>query len=264
MTRALWKGVLRLGSQKVPVTFYSAVIDRVVHFRLLHDKDKEPVEQRIIRKSDGEEVPAEERRKAFPVDRDTLVILQPQELEGLEPADSRDIEILRFVPRVGLGDQWFDRPYFLGPDRDADDYFALAAALQASECAGIVRWVMRDKRQLGALMADNGYLYVITLHRAEQILRVDAGQLPASKAPSEKELALAQQLVESVSGEFDPRAWHDEHHERVCELIEAKAKGKKVATKTGKRKTETSDLAAALQRSLKSGSKEKRVGRERH
>lgn len=264
MSRALWKGVLHLGSQKVPVTFYSAIIDRVVHFRLLHAKDKEPVEQRIVRKSDGEEVPAAERRKAFPVDRETLVILQPEELEQLDPPDSRDIEILRFVPRVGLSDQWFDRPYFLGPDRDTDDYFALAAALQAAECAGIARWVMRDKRQLGALMADNGYLYVVTLHRAEQILRVDGGQLPASKAPSQKELALAGQLVDSVSGEFDPQAWHDEHHERVCDLIEAKAKGKKVATKAPKRKTETSDLAAALRRSLNAGSKEKRSGRARH
>lgn len=264
MPRALWKGVLHLGNQKVPVTFYSAIIDRVVHFRLLHAKDKEPVEQRIIRKSDGQEVPAAERRKAFPVDRDRLVILQPEELEQLDPPDSRDIEILRFVPRGVLGDQWFDRPYFLGPDHDTGDYFALAAALQASGCAGVARWVMRDKQQLGALMADNGYLYVISLHRAEQILRVDAGQLPASKAPSEKELALADQLVESVSGQFDPAAWHDEHHERVCELIEAKAKGKKVPTKTVKRKPETSDLAAALQRSLKAGGKEKRSGRERH
>jgi DNA end-binding protein Ku len=161
-----------------------------------------------------------------------------------------------------LSDQWFDRPYFLGPDKDTNDYFALAAALQASECAGIARWVMRDKQQLGALMADNGYLYVISLHRAEQILRVDGGQLPASKAPSDKELALADQLVKSVSGEFDPREWHDEHHERVCELIEVKAKGKKVPTKTVKRKTETSDLAAALQRSLKAGTKEKRSARE--
>jgi DNA end-binding protein Ku len=229
---------------------------------LLHAQDKEPVEQRIVRKSDGEEVPAEERRKAFPVDGETLVILQPEELEQLDPPDSRDIEILRFVPRVGLSDQWFDRPYFLGPDKDTNDYFALAAALQASECAGIARWVMRDKQQLGALMADNGYLYVISLHRAEQILRVDGGQLPASKAPSDKELALADQLVKSVSGEFDPREWHDEHHERVCELIEVKAKGKKVPTKTVKRKTETSDLAAALQRSLKAGTKEKRSARE--
>ena len=260
MARAIWKGVIKLGVEGLPVKVYSAVQDRAVHFRLLHAKDNEPVEQRIVRKSDGKEVPEDERRKAFPIDHDTLVILQPEELEGLEPESSRDIEVLRFVPPSVLSDQWYDRPYFVGPDGDEAAYFALAKAIEASGRIGIARWVMRKKRYVGVLASGNGYLSVLTLLRADQILTVDAGRHPKAQAPTEKELSLAGQLVASVSSDFDPMEWHDEHHDKVCALIEAKAKGKKVVGRPPKRKEETGDLSAALQMSVDARKKEKRVG----
>ncbi len=120
MTRAIWKGVLNLGHEKVPVRMYSAVEDTTVHFRLLHVRDRAPVEQHIVRKDNGREIPKEERRKALPVGRDTAVVLQPEELEELEPPPSRDIHLCRFVAPALLSDQWYDRPYYLGPDGDAD------------------------------------------------------------------------------------------------------------------------------------------------
>ncbi len=96
--RAIWKGELKLGKHNVGVKFYSAIEDRSVHFHLLHEKDKAPVEQHIVRKDTGEDVPKEEMRKAFAVGPNTAVILQPEELEELVPPESRDIELLRFVP----------------------------------------------------------------------------------------------------------------------------------------------------------------------
>lgn len=260
MARAIWKGVIRLGKRELAVKLYTAVEDRVVHFRLLHAKDRQPVEQRIVRKSDGKEVPENERRKAFPIDSDTLVILQPDELESLEPEGSRDIDVLRFVVPSALSDQWYDRPYLVGPDGNEAEYFALAEAIERSGRIGIARWVMRKKRYVGALASGNGYLSVLTLLRAEQILMVDGGRLPKAQAPTEQELSLAAQLVQSVSADFDPMAWHDEHHEKVCALIEAKAAGRKVAAKAPRRKQETGDLAAALRKSVDARNKEKRVG----
>ena len=117
--RAIWKGHLVLGKHEVPVKMYSAVQDRAVHFHLLHDKDLTPVEQRIVRKDNGREVAKEAQRKAFPLDDQRAVILSPDELEQLEPESDRAIHLLRFVPRDALGDQWFDRPYYLGPDERA-------------------------------------------------------------------------------------------------------------------------------------------------
>src|SRR3954451_15920978 len=122
--RAIWKGALVLGQNKVAVKLYSAVQDQVVHFHLLHEKDLTPVEQRIVRKDNGREVPKEAQRKAFTLDDQRAVILEPDQLEKLEPAADRTIELLRFVPRDTLGDEWFDRPYYLGPDDEDAAYFA--------------------------------------------------------------------------------------------------------------------------------------------
>ncbi|HVF17109.1 MAG TPA: Ku protein, partial [Steroidobacteraceae bacterium] len=162
----MWKGSIELGKHKVGVKMYSAIEDRTVHFHMLHRKDHAPVEQHIVRKDTGEDVAKEEMRKAFAVTKDTAVILQPEDLEKLVPPESRDIHVCRFVPPSVLGDQWYERPYYLGPDEDEDSYFALAQALERKKMIGIARWVMRKKRYVGALSALDGYLTVSTLRRA--------------------------------------------------------------------------------------------------
>ena len=151
MTRAIWKGRLIIGEQQVPVKMYSAVQDRKVHFRLLHAKDLTPVEQRIVRKTDGKEVSPEEQRKALPVSADTAVILEPDELERTVPETSRDVEFTRFVRPSALGDQWYDRPYYLGPDSDEAAYFATIEAVERAKVVGIARWAMRIPGHAGAV-----------------------------------------------------------------------------------------------------------------
>jgi DNA end-binding protein Ku len=257
--RAIWKGNLVLGKQEVPVKMYSAVQDQAVHFHLLHDKDLTKVEQRIVRKDNGREVPKEAQRKAFPLDDHRAVILDPEELDQLEPETDRTIQLLRFVPRDALGDQWFDRPYYLGPDEKGDaDYFALAGALGARDRIGIARWVMRDKTYLGALSVEEGYLRMTTLRRAEQVLAVPALRPDKARTPSDAEVKLAEQLVESITGEFEPEEWQNEYRQRLHKLIEAKAKGTKLRLVTPKPKEATSDLAASLRASL-AASKGKKV-----
>jgi DNA end-binding protein Ku len=258
--RAIWKGSLVLGKHEVPVKMYSAVQDRAVHFHLLHAKDLTPVEQRIVRKDNGREVPKEAQRKAFPIDDGRAVILDPDELEQLEPESDRTIQLLRFVPRDALGDQWFDRPYYLGPDDKADaDYFALAGALADKERVGIARWVMRDKRYVGALTVEDGYLRMTTLRRAEQVLDVPAIRPDKARTPSAAEVKLAEQLVDSITGAFEPEEWHNEYRERLHKLIEAKAKGTKLKLVPVKPKEATSDLAESLRASLAAAKGGKKV-----
>lgn len=256
--RALWKGHLVIGKQEVPVKMYSAVQDQAVHFHLLHGKDRTPVEQRIVRKDTGREVPREAQRKAFPLDDGRAVILEPEELETLEPDADRAIRVLRFVPRDALGDAWFDRPYVLGPDDEGAAYAALAQALGAKDRLGIARWIMRDKTYLGALSVEDGYLRMTTLRRAEQVLDVPALQPDKARTPSDAEIKLAEQLVESITGEFEPEAWQNEHRQRLHKLIEAKAKGTKLRLVLPEPKAATSDLAESLRASL-AASKGKKV-----
>lgn len=258
MARAIWKGVIALGKHQVGVKMYSAVEDRTVHFRMLHRKDHAPVEQHIVRKDTGEDVDKSEIRKAFALSRDTAVILEPEDLEKLVPPESRDIDICRFVPPTALGDQWYDRPYYLGPDGDDDDYFALAQALERSNVIGIARWVMRKKRYLGALTSVDGYLAMSTLRRADQVLSFAGVEPSKAAAPHANELKLAEQLVESISADFDPELWQNEYRQRLCKLIEAKARGEKIERVRPKKKAPQVSLAESLKASI-AAAKERKV-----
>lgn len=258
MARALWKGELVLGKTRLPVELFSAVQDQGIHFRLLHSTDGVPVQQRVVRKSDGEEVPREERRKAYPLDRNEAVILQPDELDALQPEASREIELCRFVPARLLGDQWFDRPYYLGPGKGSADYFALADAIEHGHVVGIARWVMRKKGYVGALTSNEGYLVLTTLRRAEQVVSVSGIEVPAARRPDESELKMAEQLVSSIEGDFEPEVWKNEYRQRVRAFIDAKARGRSVKLVKPKRKSAGGNLADLLQRSLAT-SKEKKV-----
>lgn len=248
--RAIWKGELQIGKQPVGVKLYSAIEDRSVHFRLLHEKDRAPVEQHIVRKDTGKDVSKEEMRKAFAVNQTSAVILQPDELEKLVPPESREIHLCRFVAPEVLGDQWFERPYYLGPDGDDGDYFALAEALERKQVIGIARWVMRKKRYLGALSSVDGYLIMTTMRRADQVLSFSNVRPEKASLPQAHELKLAEQLVSSIEADFNPKQWQNEYCERLCKLIEAKARGEKVEPVRVKKKAAQANLADSLKASI--------------
>jgi DNA end-binding protein Ku len=240
------------------VKMYSAIEDRTVHFHMLHRKDHAPVEQHIVRKDTGKDVAKEEMRKAFAVTKDTAVILQPEDLEKLVPPESRDIHVCRFVPPSVLGDQWYERPYYLGPDEDEDGYFALAQAIERKKMIGIARWVMRKKRYVGALSALDGYLTMSTLRRADQVLSFSGVEPSKEAAPKPNELKLGEQLVSSIEADFDPELWQNEYRQRLCKMIEAKASGKKLEAIKPKKKAPQTSLADSLRASI-AAAKEKRV-----
>ena len=254
----MWKGQLQLAGQQVAVKLYSAVEDRTIRFHLLHEKDRAPVEQHIVRKDTGKDVERADIRKAFPLSSNTAVILEPEDLDKLTPPESRDIEITRFVAPAVLGDQWYDRPYYLGPDADDGDYFALAEAIHRKNVVGIARWVMRKKRYVGALTSTDGYLMLSTLRRADQVLSFSGIDIGKATAPAASELKLAQQLVTSIESDFDPAQWHNEYRERLRKMLEAKARGEKVEPAKRKKKAPSASLADSLRASI-AAVKEKKV-----
>lgn len=248
--RAMWKGVITFGSVALPVRLYSAVQDKDVHFRLLHRTDKQPVKQVMINPESDEVVPAEQIRKAYD-DGDVLVMLSEEELDSLEPEPSREIEILRFVDPEDITHQWYDRPYYLGPDGAAGEYFALTEALGNQKKQGVARWVMRNKEYVGALVPEGDYLMLITLRYAEEIIPASALAPPAGRPPDARELKLAEQLVSALESDFDPAEFADEYRERVLDFVEKKAKGrapkvKKLQPKRPSQKSLTDVLTASL------------------
>lgn len=248
--RAIWKGTVHVGTLSVPVKLYSAVQDRTVHFRLLHKTDKQPVKQQLVSSDTGDAVEYAEVKKAFPVTRGRLVLLEKEELEKLEPKDSRDVEITRFVNHGAIDHRWYERAYYLGPDGNTKAYFAAAAALERTKKEGVARWVMRDRSYVGALRAEAGYLMLITLRHAEEIIAADALEPPGGRPLAQREVEMASQLLEALHDEFDPAAFHDEYRARVMELVETKAAGKKPKVVKFRPKKAEEDVTDALAASL--------------
>jgi DNA end-binding protein Ku len=255
--RAIWKGKLQLGRTTVPVALYSAVVDKAVRFHVLDQRSETRVKQHMVIPQSNKEVSNDEILKGYQIEPGVFVTLTKKELEQLQPKQSRDIEISRFVPPKNVSSLWYDRPYYLGPDGDESAYFALAEALANKEKEGIAHWVMRGKEYVGALRAEGDSLMLVTLRHAEEVVPAEALPSPEGRALDKKEIGMARQLVEALAGEFNPEEFRDEYRERVQEFIEQKAKGKKPRLHAVKSKKATPSLASALSKSIAALKKQK-------
>jgi DNA end-binding protein Ku len=257
--RAIWKGVLKIGTARIPVKLYSGVVDRTVRFHILDDRGLMRVKQHMVDPDSGEEVAKEEIRKGYEVEPGRFVIITEEDLESLQPKPSRDIEVLEFVPPEAISQQWYERPYYLAPDGDERAYFALVEALKNKEREGIVHWVMRNKAYVGALRAEDNHLLLFTLRNAEEVISARDLPKPAGREPTAKELAMAKQLISLLEGEFNAADYKDEYRERVTEFLEKKAKGKAPRLRAVKTKRKPTSLDAVLKKSLAALKKEKRA-----
>jgi DNA end-binding protein Ku len=257
--RAIWKGVLKVGSMKVPVKLYSGVVDRTVHFHILDDKHLMRVKQQMVNPNSDDEVATEEIQKGYEIEPGRFVVVTDEELEKLQPKPSREIEVTEFVPPEAVSQQWYDRPYYLAPDGDEKAYFALVEALKNRKREGIAHWVMRNKAYVGALRAEGDYLVLVTLRNAEEVISAKDLPKPGGRAPTQKELAMAKQLVALLEGEFNAKDYKDEYRERVLEFIQKKAKGKAPRLHAVKSKRRPSSLDSVLEKSLQALKKEKRA-----
>jgi DNA end-binding protein Ku len=251
--RAMWKGVLALKNIKIPVKLYSAVQEQGIHFRMLHDQDMVPIQQRMVDPTTGDEVPYKEAVRAALMDEGQYVIVRPSELDELEPEESRTITIERFVPKEKITHQQYDRPYYLGPDeRFEDEYWALVEALKDQDREGLARWVMRKREYIGALNVSNGCLMLITLRPVTELVSPKSFNLLGGRQMSAAEVKMARQLVSMLEGEFDPTEYKDEFRDRVLSFIESKARGKKIRLpKAERKKPASTNIADLLSASLK-------------
>jgi DNA end-binding protein Ku len=256
--RAIWKGVIAFGAVSIPVKLYSAVQDKSIHFRLLDARREEPVKQQMIDPSTGDVVPHEEIRSAYQGKGGDLVLLDEDELEAVEPKPSRDIDVQRFIDPTLIGPEWYDRPYYLGPDGDAKGYFALAKALAGQNKEGIARWVMRKKDYSGALRAEGEYLVLITLRHAGEVVPVTALPKPKGRDLDKREVDMAKQLIEAMRADFDIKEFKDEYRGRVLELVEAKAAGKVIRFPKAPTRKEAASLTSVLEKSLAVAKKQRR------
>ena len=257
MARAIWSGSISFGLLNVPVRMYSAVARRNIALREIRESDSSRIKHRRVAEGTDEEVPYDEIIKAYELTPGQYVPLTKEEMEALAPEKTRAIDVSDFVDLNEIDPMYFDSPYYLGPADGAEKaYSLLAKAMAASGKVAIARFVFRNKEHLAALRANEGVLTLTTMRFADEVVPPSDLEdvLPSGKPKvAKQEVEMAEQLIDSLTTEFDPSAYRDEYREELLTLIERKAEGKDVLTAPATEEpkaTAAPDLMAALEESI--------------
>jgi DNA end-binding protein Ku len=265
MPRAIWSGSISFGLVNIPVKLYSAVSRKTVHFNQLDSRTRARVRQKRVSAEDGSEVPYEQIVKGYELAGGSYVVVTDDELAALDPKAVRTIDIDEFVDLVDIDPIFYDAAYYLVPDRSSKPYALLARAMEDTGKVGIAHFVMRTKQYLAALRPQGGRLLLSTMVYADEIN--DPTEIPelaevGDVEIAERELKMAEQLIESLSTGFEPDKFHDTYREAVLDLIERKASGEEVVVPAASAEPDkVVDLMAALEASV-AAAKESRAAQQ--
>ncbi|QDR81135.1 Ku protein [Sporomusa termitida] len=254
MPRPMWSGSISFGLVNIPVKLYSAVKKKSIHFNQLRKSDGCRIRLKKICPSDGAEVPAENIVKGYEIAPDQYVVVTSNELEAIQPKNARTIAIEDFVDLGQIDPLYYDSCYYLTPDKGAGKaYTLLLAAMIKTGKVAIARVVMRNKEYLTAIRPAGKALALSTMHFADEIIA--AGQLEELAIdvpePDTRELAMAEQLIESLATGFQPDKYHNQYYQQVLEMLEKKAEGQTVTSQPEvKEGGKVIDLMAALEASI--------------
>jgi DNA end-binding protein Ku len=252
--RAIWSGSISFGLVNVPVKMFSATRSQTVHFNQLHEKDGARIRMKRVCSADGEEVDLDQIVKGYEIAPDRYVTITQAELDTVAPKATRMIEIEEFVDLAEIDPIYYDNSYYLVPDRGAAKAYALLhGSMSSAQKVAIGRVVLRSKEYLAALRPLDGVLSMATMRFADEVVPSDRLEgLPEEEASAtKKELAMAEQLIQSLSAPFEPDKYHDTYREAVLAMIERKAEGQEIVEQPeAETAPKTVDLMAALEASL--------------
>jgi DNA end-binding protein Ku len=256
MPRSIWTGAISFGLVTVPVKLYSAVNRKTVRFHQLSSKSGVRIAQKRVDPHSGEEVPYEDIVKGYELAPDRYVVIEPAELDTLQPKKTKTIEIEDFVELSQIDPIFYDHPYYLAPGPGgAKPYRLLLEAMAETEKVAIARVVIRSKEQLVAIRAMGDVLEMATMLFADEVAapeRLDELPDPKDVKTTKREVEIAKQLIGSLAGDFQPEKYHDTYRADVLALIERKAEGKEIAVQPEAEEASTPapDLMSALKASL--------------
>jgi DNA end-binding protein Ku len=253
MPRSIWSGAISFGLVNVPVKVFSAVSPKDVRFHQLDARSNSRVRQKRVSAATGEEVPYEEIVKGYELGPDTYVTITPEELDALDPKATKSIDIEDFVDLDQIDPIFYERPYYLVPDKGGTKAYALLReAMRETNKVGIGRMVLRTKQYLTAVRPMGDALVLETMLFADEVVPPDDLDLPGDDVEvTEREQKMARQLIDSLTTDFEPDRYRDEYRERVLELIEQKAAGQEIVVEDAAEEApKVVDLMAALEASL--------------
>jgi DNA end-binding protein Ku len=235
MPRAIWKGALNFGLVNVPVGVYSATQDKSIHFNQFEEGTSDRIRYKKVNERTGEEVPAGRIVRGFDLGGGEYVLLSDEELESAEPQKSRLIEITDFVDLDQIDPVFYRSTYYLAPEGDAANkaYALLRQVMRNANKVAIGTVVMRNKEYPVTIRPDDDVLKMETMYFADEIrspAKELPQQLPDASELSDRELSMADLLLESMQSDWDPDKYHDTHRQKVEDLIEAKRSGSEIVT----------------------------------
>jgi DNA end-binding protein Ku len=251
--RPIWKGSISFGLVYIPIAVYPATREEKLSFRQLRRTDLSPIKYKKVAEADMKEVPADQIVKGFEYERGRYIVMSDEDFEKVRIESTHSIDITDFVDLERVDPKFFYKPYFLEPQKGGEKAYALLhKALSGTGKIGVAKVVISNCEHLAAVKPDGLFLILELMHFASEILSAEELNRGPSAALNEKELKMAQALVDSMSVPWEPEKYKDEYRGAVMELIEQKAKNKKLPAPpaAAPRSTNVVDLVKVLQESL--------------
>jgi DNA end-binding protein Ku len=251
--RAIWKGSISFGLVYIPIAVYPATKEEKLSFRQLRATDLSPIKYKKVAEADSKEVSADQIVKGFEYERGRYVVLKEEDFAKVKIESTHSIDITDFVDLGQVDPKFFYKPYFLEPQKGGEKAYALLhRALSGTGKIGIAKVVISNREHLASVKPDGLFLILELMHFASEILSPEELKNGPTSAITEKELKMAQSLIESMSDAWEPEKYRDEYRTAVMEMIEQKAQHKEVAGKPvpAVRATNVVDLVKVLQESL--------------
>jgi DNA end-binding protein Ku len=256
MPRAMWKGAISFGLVTIPVAVYPATEEKTLRFNQLHDEDGGRIRYKRVCEKDGEEVTFEHIVKGYEVEKDRYVVLTDEDLNAIPVESSRAIDIHRFVDLDEIDPVMFKKSYYLVPEETGAKAYALLREAMADDGrVGIAKVSFRDKEHLAALRFKDEAFVLETMYWPDEIREADFGGVDVSAKVRGQELEMAKQLIESLSGEWNPEEYSDEYREALLQIVEAKLNGQEIEVVAAEPTAKVVDLMEALKASVAAAKK---------
>jgi DNA end-binding protein Ku len=259
--RAIWKGSISFSLINIPIALYPATRREELKFRLLRAGDMSPVNYKRVAEADGKEVPWEQIVKGYEYEKGKFIVLKDEDFKRADIEATQSVEILDFVELDEIDPIFFDKPYYLEPEKRGEKaYGLLREALKQSGKVGIAKVVIKTRQHLAAVKPEKNLLVLELMHFAEEIIDTKELKIPADPHIGTKELDMAKDLISKMSGKWNPEQYEDEYRHALLEVINKKVEsgGKELPTRgTARKPTNVVDLVSVLQESLEHAGKGK-------
>lgn len=253
MARAIWTGSLSFGLVNIPIEVHTAVRDHRPHFRMLHAKDRSPINFERVCQKDGKTVAWNDLVKGYEYEKGRFVVLTKEDFAAAALEKTRRIDVLDFVEADAIDDRYFDKPYYLTAKKGGEVAYALLReAMNEAGRIGIAKFILRETQHLAAVERIGDALVLSTLRFADELVDTTSLSFPSGKNLKKAELNMAKMLVENLAAEWNPGKYEDDYRENLMRVIKAKMKGKEPDLVVDERPRDSNviDLMERLRQSL--------------